>query len=128
MSETTLIRKDSLSKKVRSFFNAPMRLMASIYASLVAGMAGMMPTFCQQAQTNNQMNSLFSSMVNIICTIAFYVGAIIIVGGVFSWVLAQKDENADTQSRAVKFIVCGFALVALKVIIGPLLTNMGLSA
>ena len=127
MTENLAIRNNSLGSKIRYYLNAPSRFMASVYAAFVAGMMSVSPVFCLSGNTGT-MNALFSSMVNIVCNIAFYVGAIIIVSGIFNWVLAQKDENADGQSRAIKFIVCGFALVSLKVIVGPLLQNLGLSA
>jgi len=120
-----LATRNTVGSKVRHILGAPARLMASIDAAVIAFMCSVSPAFCQSGNTGS-MNALFKSMVNIVCDIAFYVGAIIIVSGVFNWVLAQKDENADGQSRAIKFIVCGFALVSLKVIVNPLLTNLGL--
>lgn len=124
MSEKNLIyiKRNSLMDKVRYFLNLPTRLFIAAYASLVAGMAAMTPTLC--AQTGVAMDALFDKMVDIVCQIAFYVGAIIIVGGIFNWVLAQKDENADGQSRAIKFIVCGFALVGLKILVQPILAML----
>lgn len=124
MTETIIVRKNNFVSKARYWLNAPSRAMVAAYTAIMTGMMTVAPTFC--APTNTTMNSLFKSMVDIVCQIAFYVGAIIIVSGVFNWVLAQKDENADGQSRAIKFIVCGFALVALKLLVNPLLTNMGL--
>ena len=96
-------------------------MMMGAYASIVGFMYSVAPTFCT---TNSKMNGLFNNMVDIICTIALYVGAIIIVSGIFNWVLAQKDENADGQSRAIKFIVCGFVLVALKAVVNPVLSGL----
>ena len=124
MSETAIARKNQIASKLRYCLDTPNRLMIAAYAAMVTGMTSVAPAYC--AGTNSMMNSLFTKMVDIICTIAFYVGAIIIVGGIFNWVLAQKDENADGQSRAIKFIVCGFALVALKTIVSPLISQMGL--
>ncbi len=125
MTETAIARRTNFASKVRYWLNAPSRAMLAAYTAIVTGMMSVAPTFCTATNQNN-MNALFKSMVDIVCNIAFYVGAIIIVSGIFNWVLAQKDENADGQSRAIKFIVCGFALVSLKFIVGPLLTNIGL--
>ena len=121
MSGNTLVRKQSVASKVRYWLNAPSRMMIGAYASIVGFMYSVAPTFCT---TNSKMNGLFNNMVDIICTIALYVGAIIIVSGIFNWVLAQKDENADGQSRAIKFIVCGFVLVALKAVVNPVLSGL----
>ena len=124
MSETAIVRKPNFMSKVRYWLNAPSRAMIAAYAAIVAGMASVSPTLC--SNNRNYMGTLFNQMVDIVCNIAFYVGAIIIVGGIFNWVLAQKDENADGQSRSIKFIVCGFALTSLKFIVSPLITSLGL--
>ncbi len=108
-----------ITKVFHNFNSASIRLAASVYASVTAGMMAVNPVYC-----GTTMGTLFNKMVDIICTIAFYVGAIIIVGGIFNWILSQKDENADGQSRAIKFIVCGVALVALKTLVAPVLSSL----
>jgi hypothetical protein len=67
--------------------------------------------------TNLDLNSLFGGVVDIIIQIAMYVGIALAVGGVFSLVLAYKDENAEGQSRAVRIIVVGGALIGLRVLL-----------
>ena len=67
--------------------------------------------------TNLDLNSLFGGVVDIIIQIAMYVGIALPVGGVFSLVLAYKDENAEGQSRAVRIIVVGGALIGLRVLL-----------
>ena len=65
--------------------------------------------------TNLDLDSLFGGIVDIIIKIAMYVGIALAVGGVFSLVLAYKDENAEGQSRAVRIIVVGGALIIIPV-------------
>lgn len=67
--------------------------------------------------TNLDLDSLFGGIVDIIIKIAMYVGIALAVGGVFSLVLAYKDENAEGQSRAVRIIVVGGALIGLRVLL-----------
>lgn len=66
--------------------------------------------------TNLDLDSLFGGIVDIIikspCT-----SHALAVGGVFSLVLAYKDENAEGQSRAVRIIVVGGALIGLRVLL-----------
>lgn len=66
---------------------------------------------------NMDLNTLFGGIVDIIMQIAFYVGGILVIGGVFSLLLAYKDENADAQAKAVRLIVIGGALVGLRVLL-----------
>ena len=104
----------------------PTRLVVALNAFLISLSVGIAPTFCNgNIPTGGNMKTLFTAMTDIIFTIAFYVGAIIIVGGVFNWIMAQKDENADSQSRAIKFIIVGFALCCLKVIVSPVINTLG---
>lgn len=51
--------------------------------------------------TNLDLDSLFGGIVDIIIKIAMYVGIALAVGGVFSLVLAYKDENAEGQSSRI---------------------------
>lgn len=67
--------------------------------------------------TNLDLDSLFGGIVDIIIKIGMYVGIALAVGGVFSLVLAYKDENAEGQSRAVRIIVVGGALIGLRVLL-----------
>lgn len=67
--------------------------------------------------TNLDLDSLFGGIVDIIIKIAMYVGIALAVGGVFSLVLAYKDENAEGQSRAVRIIVVGGALIGLRILL-----------
>lgn len=64
---------------------------------------------------NLDLDTLFGGVVDMIIKIAFYVGAVLAVGGIFSLLLAYKDENADAQAKAVRIIVIGGVLVGLQV-------------
>lgn len=68
--------------------------------------------------TNLDLDQLFGGIVSIIIRIALYVGIALAVGGVFSLVLAYKDENADAQAKAVRVIVVGGALIGLRALLG----------
>lgn len=67
---------------------------------------------------NLDLDALFSGIVSIIIKMALYVGIVIAVGGVFSLVLAYKDENADAQAKAVRLIVVGGCLIGLRALLG----------
>ena len=88
----------------------------SVMAAAAVGALNITPTLCAPS-----MDDIFDKLLDIIFDIAFYVGAVIVVIGIFNFVLAMKDENADGQSRGIKFIVVGIALVALKSLVDPIL-------
>lgn len=104
--------KEKLSQSINRWY-------MSIWAAGMVTMMSVEPTLCAPS-----MKEIFNSMLDIIYEIAFYVGAVICVMGIFNWVLAMKDENADGQSRAIKFVVIGIALVALKTLLRPIVSQL----
>lgn len=71
--------------------------------------------FLTTLNPNLDLDTLFGGIVDLLIKIAFYVGAIMAIGGVFSLFLAYKDENADAQSKAIRVIVIGGSLISLRV-------------
>lgn len=67
--------------------------------------------------TNLDLDQLLGGIVGIIIKIAMYVGIVLAVGGVFSLVLAYKDDNSDAQAKAVRIIVVGGALIGLRALL-----------
>lgn len=65
-------------------------------------------------RTDLELNTLFGGIIDVIIQIAFYIGAILVVGGVFSLVLAYKDENADAQAKAIRVLVIGGVLLSFR--------------
>ena len=60
------------------------------------------------------MDTLFGGIVDIIIKMASYVGMILVIGGIFQLILAYKDDNADAQSKAIRYIVVGASLMGLR--------------
>lgn len=83
---------------------------------------GVNPVVLTTINANMDLDMLFGGVADIIIQIAFYIGAVLIIGGILSLLLAYKDENADAQSRAVRLIVIGGALVGFR----PLLEMAGI--
>lgn len=77
--------------------------------------AGQPTVLSSQINPDVDIDSLFGGIIDIINKIAFYVGAILVVGGIFSLILAYKDENADQQARSIRNIVVGVSLMSLPV-------------
>lgn len=78
---------------------------------------GINPVFLTTINTDIDLDSLFGGIIDIIIKIGMYVGIVLAAGGVFSLVLAYKDENADGQSRAIRVLVVGGALIGLRVLL-----------
>ena len=72
-----------------------------------------MATFC----TDANVSKVLSGVVNIIFTVARYVGIVLGISGIFQLILAYKDDNADGQSRAVRLVVVALVLIGLKTLV-----------
>ena len=105
--------KRSLRATAAEAFNSSFRKICALMSSLGCSAMLLTPTLCT-INTNLSMENLFASMAGIIIKIAFYVGALLTIGGVFSLIVAYKDDNADGQTRAVRLIVVGVILVGFK--------------
>ena len=75
---------------------------------------GINPISLTTINANLDLDILFGGVADIIIKIAFYIGAVLSMGGVLSLIYAYKDENADAQGRAIRVIVAGGALVGLR--------------
>lgn len=67
--------------------------------------------------TTLDLDQLLGGIVSIILRIAMYVGIILAVGGVFSLLLAYKDDNSDAQAKAIRVIVVGGALIGMRALL-----------
>lgn len=67
-----------------------------------------------QVNTNIDLDSMMGGIIDIIIKLAMYVGIALAAGGVFSWLLAYKDENSDNQARGIRLVVIGGALIGLR--------------
>lgn len=61
---------------------------------------------------------MLGGIINFICSVARYMGIVIVAAGIFMLIFAYKDDNAEAQSRAVRFAVIGAVMLSLKTILG----------
>lgn len=66
---------------------------------------------------NATTESVIGGILDVIFKIAFYIGIVIAVIGVVSFILAFKDDNAEQQSRGIRLAVVGTALIGIQVLI-----------
>jgi len=98
------------SFKVRflEVMNARYRAFLSFMFSLGMLPMTIVPTLCTSLKINSDtnINTVFGKLVDVIIQIAFYVGAIIIVSGLFSLFMAFKDDNCATRSAVKSYSIC----------------------
>ena len=60
------------------------------------------------------MTSVVGEMLDVMLSVTTYLSMIIMTFGIFNFVLAFKDEDADRKARAVMLLVTGAVMCALK--------------
>lgn len=75
---------------------------------------------------NVSANKLIGEVVEIITSIALWIGVILLVWSVVMLILALKNEDADSKSRAIMLIAVSVALVALGGLLTPILNMFGI--
>ena len=106
----------AISLAVSRLVFAVNRLALAVYNFLNLALLrlGINPISLTTINANLDLDILFGGVADIIIKIAFYIGAVLSMGGVLSLIYAYKDENADAQGRAIRVIVAGGALVGLR--------------
>ena len=112
-----LVSTNSFGSKLVSIFNAPFRMVSAFILSLYTLPMALAPTLCLKIKSNINMDTLFGNMAEIIVKLAFYVGAMVAIYGVFSMILAYKDDNADGQTRAIRLIIVGVMLIGFETVL-----------
>lgn len=74
---------------------------------------------------NVNMSAMFGSLIAMVCDIFFYIGAILLVWAIGQLVLAFKNEDADSKSRAVMVLVCAVLLLSVKTIYNAIVDSSG---
>ena len=61
--------------------------------------------------------TLITSIIGIVLTLARYIGIVLVVTGVFQLVMAYKDDNADSKTRGIQLAICGVILIGLEAVL-----------
>lgn len=67
---------------------------------------------------------LINSILDVMYQMALYIGIILLAWGVIMLVLALKNEDADSKSRAIMLIAVSIALISIKILVAPIVGNV----
>lgn len=113
---TNLIeRKNAFVDKARRFFT-PSDVTKISQSVVMAGTAIMTSPLFVMANPEVDINGMFTTLIGTVCQIFFYIGAILLVWSIGQLVLAFKNEDADSKSRAIMVLVCSLLLMSVKTI------------
>lgn len=103
--------------KVEAILKKPVNKMRTMYAAAtVAGMSAAMPIVC----ANDATATVVEKIIDIVLKIFRYIGVLLAVWAVGQLVLAFKNEDADSKSRAMMMLVVGAALIGIKALVDGL--------
>lgn len=106
------VHKNSFLTTCKDAFNAPLRKFNAFMLSLSAALIVTVPAFCGPDEVD--MDKLYENIINLICTLARYVGGVMLAYGIWQLIGAIREQNGEAQTRAVTFTFSGVALIALK--------------
>lgn len=81
----------------------------------------------EETKNDEDVNQLFSKMVGVLCYVSRYLGIVIIVSGIFQFILAFTSDDSERTSRGVMTMVVGAALVGASFLL-PSMLNGGFNA
>lgn len=116
------LRKDIHNrKKLKNTFTKIKTKLQYVAIALMTTVTAAMPTTASAATVtinpNTNTNALIGSIVEFICQIAFYIGIVVLITGVFMLVMAYREDNSEQQTRGVRVAVVGAALVGFRVLL-----------
>lgn len=79
------------------------------------------------AATTVDSDKIINSVIGIITDMALWIGIILLVWSIVMLILALKNEDADSKSRAIMLIAVSVALIGLGGLLQPILQEFGLS-
>lgn len=83
---------------------------------------------CFAAATGNATaDAILGAIVGMICTIFMGIGILLLVWSIGQLVLAFKNEDADSKSRAMMIIIVSICLIAIKPFLTGILSVAGVS-
>lgn len=86
------------------------------------------PALTNAEDKKGTASGLVNSLLSYIFTIFFWIGVLLFTWGVGQMVLAFKNEDADSKSRAMMLIVVSIILTAIGTIVNGVFSGHGVSA
>lgn len=91
-----------------------------IYLAMALAPASSLPVFATGGLQEGKMKDIVQNMLNIIYMMAKYIGILLATWGCVQLILAFKNEDADSKSRAMMLLVCSVALISAESIISSI--------
>lgn len=87
---------------------------AGVFAALCTSFAAVTPASAVKINDNLKTEDMVGGIVGFIIEVAKWMGLVVVAAGIFMFIFAYKDDNAEAQSRAARFAVVGALLLGLE--------------
>ena len=102
-------------KKIKSALSKPINKVRAAYiGATAAAMSTFMPFVSATGGAFDQADTTVKNLITVILKIFFYIGMLLLVWSVGMLVLAFKNEDADSKSRAMMMLVVSIVLMGLE--------------
>ena len=114
----------NMFKKLKQFMaDKAKKAEQALAPALAAGAAvGVIPTV--YADTGNAADEAITAIIDIVFQIFKYIGIVLALWGAGSLILAFKNEDADSKTRAIMSLIVGISLVALDALFGDMVEDL----
>lgn len=121
----SLVEKNQEQVTSPSYVSKIKKWTMGLCASICTFIATTLPAFAAdpvKIKDGVSTTTMIGGIIGFIIEVAKYMGFVVVASGIFMFVFAYKDDNAEAQSRAARFAVVGAILLSLK----PILSLTGL--
>lgn len=116
--------KERIAEKAKSLKSVAKKASRAASISFAAGV-NMVPVFA--AGELSTAENLVGTMIYYVCLIFQFIGLLLAVWSVGQLVLAFKNEDADSKSRAIMLLVVSCILIAIKTIVNAVVKASGMN-
>lgn len=107
-----------IKQTAKNGYGKAKKFFAVTYATLImASLTAMPAAAATTIKKNVDTATVVGGILDVIFDVAMYMGFIIAGAGIFTFIMAFKDDNAESQSRGARLAVVGAILLGLKTIV-----------
>lgn len=77
----------------------------------------------EETKKNEDATKMFSNMLEVVCNISKYLGIVIVVYGIFQFVLAFSRDDSEAVSRGLSVLVVGAILLGASFLLPNILSG-----
>ena len=106
-----------IKQTAKSCYGKAKKYFVVTYATMIMASLTAIPASAVTINQNANTASVVGGILDVVFKVAMYMGFIIAGAGIFTFIMAFKDDNAESQSRGARLAVVGAILIGLKAVV-----------